>query len=161
MKIPRTLMLMGIGAGLMYLMDQENGERRHAKLRDQAAALRYDLERNLDAASEQLAVRTRGVVAEASSRMQAEPVADETLVERIRAEIGRAVANPGSIRISAHEGRVTLSGPILASEVQGLVRKVRSVQGVERVTNRLSVHEEVGNVPGLQGAKQGRGMQNE
>jgi uncharacterized membrane protein len=46
---------------------------------------------------------------------------------------------------------VTLSGPILRDEVDRLLRGVASVRGIREVENRLTVHNQPGNVPGLQG----------
>jgi hypothetical protein len=46
---------------------------------------------------------------------------------------------------------VTLSGPVLRDEVARLLRGVASVRGVRDVENRLAVHDEPGDVPGLQG----------
>ena len=45
-----------------------------------------------------------------------------------------------------------MSGPILEAEVKTLIEYVSSVPGVAAVENRLEVHREAGNVPGLQGA---------
>jgi uncharacterized membrane protein len=46
---------------------------------------------------------------------------------------------------------VTLSGPVLLNEVDELLRTVWSVPGVREVENRLEVHREASDVPGLQG----------
>jgi hypothetical protein len=54
------------------------------------------------------------------------------------------------IRVKAEKGCVTLEGPILANEVDGLVSAIRSVVGVREVQNRLQAHEEPGNIPDLQ-----------
>jgi uncharacterized membrane protein len=80
-----------------------------------------------------------------------EEVSDEVLVERVRSQIGTLVGHPSSIEVTAANGRVMLSGPILAHEVDGLIERVSSIQGVNGVENRLEVHQEPGNVPGLQG----------
>jgi len=48
---------------------------------------------------------------------------------------------------------VTLRGPVLADDVARVVRRVRQVPGVRAVENRLDVHVEPGDVPGLQGAR--------
>jgi hypothetical protein len=44
-----------------------------------------------------------------------------------------------------------LSGPVLASEANRLLRSVRKVKGVTEVDSRLEVHEHAENVPALQG----------
>jgi osmotically-inducible protein OsmY len=70
----------------------------------------------------------------------------------VRSKIGRVVSHPGAIEIAADQGSVTLRGPILAGEVDGLLSCVSSVKGVKGVENLLEAHEQAGGVPGLQGA---------
>lgn len=69
----------------------------------------------------------------------------------MRAKIGRVVSHPRAIQVLADRGRVTLSGPILAGEVDDLLAAVASVRGVVDVENRLQVHPTADNVPALQG----------
>src|SRR5258705_381242 len=44
-----------------------------------------------------------------------------------------------------------LRGAVLGEEVERLLRRVRSVRGVEDVVSELEVHEVPGNIPSLQG----------
>jgi uncharacterized membrane protein len=74
-------------------------------------------------------------------------------VQRVRTTVRGLVSHPNAITVAAEEGRVTLSGPILEAEVEPLIEHVASVPGVAAVENRLEVHREPGNVPGLQGAR--------
>jgi hypothetical protein len=53
--------------------------------------------------------------------------------------------------VTAHQGRVTLSGPVLANEVTGLLSSVSAVQGVTQVENQLEVPAYPGHISGLQG----------
>jgi uncharacterized membrane protein len=69
----------------------------------------------------------------------------------VRSKVGRLVSHPGALEVTARDGRVTLQGPILAHEVDCLVRGVSSVPGVTGVDNRLDIHQEAGDVPALQG----------
>jgi osmotically-inducible protein OsmY len=80
-----------------------------------------------------------------------ETVPDGRLVERVRAQIGRRVRHAKPIRVEAREGRVTLTGPVLRSEVDGLLEVLGKVRGVKGIENRLDVHDEPGDVPSLQG----------
>jgi hypothetical protein len=48
---------------------------------------------------------------------------------------------------------VTLSGPILAGEVPGLIDCVNGIPGVKSVESRLEVHETAGSHPSLQGGR--------
>lgn len=139
------------GLGLMYLLDPERGKRRRALLGDK-------LLRSADAAGDALGTtgrdlrnRTRGVFAEARSLVSRSRVSDEVLVERVRSKLGRVVTHPSSIEVDARDGRVKLSGPVLAREVEELLSCVSSVRGVDEVENRLEVHKQAGDTPGLQG----------
>jgi uncharacterized membrane protein len=68
------------------------------------------------------------------------------------------VSHPGSVEVSAENGKVILSGPILAPEVGTLLRRLSSMHGVRAVENRLEVHENPDPIPGLQGQPgQGKG----
>ena len=75
----------------------------------------------------------------------------------MRSKVGRAVSHPHAIRVSVREGRVSLSGPVLAHEVDDLLSCVSAVRGVEEVENRLEVHQQAGTVPGLQGVRERQG----
>jgi BON domain len=65
--------------------------------------------------------------------------------------MGRVVSHPHSITVTADNGRVTLSGPILTNEVEKMLICASSIPGVTGVENMLEPHEEAGDVPGLQG----------
>ena len=64
---------------------------------------------------------------------------DAVLVARVRAQIGDVVSQPGAINVTAHQGHVTLSGPVPADEVDKLLATVETVRGVTEVVNRLIV----------------------
>jgi osmotically-inducible protein OsmY len=53
--------------------------------------------------------------------------------------------------VEASGGTVTLSGPILRREVDGLIEIVTKVRGVKAIEDRLEVREAPGDLPGLQG----------
>lgn len=146
---------LGLGWGLRQLLDPSVGRRRRALIRDKAISAAHALRDAVDATSRDVSNRTRGVIAELRARGSAGAASDPVLVERVRARLGRSVRHLGSIEVTAREGRVTLQGPVLADEVETLVQRVASVRGVRDVDNRLDVHAEPGDVPGLQGG-QGR-----
>ena len=142
---------MGLGAGLMYLLDPDQGRRRRALLRDQLTSTAGRLDDCLGATWTDVRQRAQGLAAETSARLTGGPVSDHVLVERVRAKMGRYVSHPGAIEVAARDGRVTLSGPVLAREVDRLVGAVAAVPGVTGVDNRLEAHARAGDVPGLQG----------
>lgn len=147
----------GLGAGAMFLLDPKAGRRRRAQGRAKAVRFGHALEAiatRSNKAAQRRRDRAQGRAHEARARQQPErPVSDEILVERVRAALGRRTSHPRAIVASARNGRVTLSGPILAREVDWLLDTVESVRGVKSVENHLEVHDTPGNVPALQGER--------
>jgi hypothetical protein len=78
-------------------------------------------------------------------------VDDQILEERVRAKIGKHASHSGSLNVNAAAGTVSLSGPILAKEVEEVLQVVRHVPGVKEVENRMEIHADADGVPGLQG----------
>jgi hypothetical protein len=145
-----------VGAGLMYMLDPARGNRRRALVRDQVVhggRVLEDLGERITGKSQDLRNRAYGAVQEARSRLRDEHVDGPVLEARVRSEIGRVVANPGSIQVTALDGRVALSGPVLEREMNKLLACVAAVRGVHGVENRLQPHPEPADVPGLQGAR--------
>ena len=132
---------LGLGAALMYVLDPERGKRRRGLVRDKALSAARKAGDTIDARSRDWRNRARGVAAELKAKRRSEYVSDAVLEERVRAEIGRSLANPGAVGVTALAGTVTLSGPVIASEVDGLLSTVHGVRGVEDVENRLEVYE--------------------
>jgi osmotically-inducible protein OsmY len=60
------------------------------------------------------------------------------------------VSHAGSIDVTAHQGRVTLSGAIPAHEVEKLLSAVAAVAGVTAVVNRLEVNHATASAAGGQ-----------
>lgn len=141
-----------LGAGLMYYFDPQRGRRRRSLLSDKAVHAGHELQTGIGKTGRDLRNRTKGAASGLRSLFRfRKKTEDEVLSERVRSHIGRAVSHPRSIEVQAQQGRVTLSGPVLAPEVEQLVRHVHSVHGVTEVENRLDVYEEPGSIPGLQG----------
>ncbi len=113
---------MGLGAGLMYLFDPSAGRRRRARAR---RALAHIGRRRLS---------------------------DEAVAARVERVLARSVSHPGSITVAVKQGRVVLGGPVIAREVDGLLRRVRRVRGVRGVRSQMEAHDWAADVPGLQGA---------
>lgn len=157
MNIASLLVGAGAGAGLMYLLDPDLGNRRRALMRDQLLKARHLTEDAMDATSRDMRNRARGVVAELRARLIPEDVTDDVLEERVRARLGQTVRYARSIETSVADGAVTLRGPVLADDVARVVRRVGQVPGVKSVDNRLDVHAEPDGVLGLQGARPSTG----
>jgi osmotically-inducible protein OsmY len=144
---------LGLGAALMYVLDPERGKRRRALVADKAVRAVNRATDTLGARSRDWRNRARGVAAEVKARTRSERVDDAVLEERVRAELGRSVSNPGGIDVTALAGTVTLSGPVVMSELDDLLSAVRGVSGVANVENRLEMYESGGDIPALGGAR--------
>lgn len=151
MTIKSLLQGLGIGAGLMYLWDPQNGRRRRAELLDQVDHAKHSTEDFVDKARRDLRNRIAGTTAEARARLISQRPDDHTLTERVRAKIGRYCSHPRAIEVQANDGHVLLRGQILLQEVEGLLKAVRWVRGVRGVEDQLEPHRERGNISALQG----------
>lgn len=142
----------GIGAGLMYLLDPERGNRRRALVRDQLVHAKHKTGDVLRGTTADFGNRSKGLVHELRRKVRSEEVDARTLEARVRSELGRLVANPSAVEVSATDQEVTLTGPVLREEVETLLSGVSSVPGVRDVRNRLDVHDSPGDVSALQGS---------
>ncbi len=145
-----------LGAGIMYILDPDGGRRRRALVRDKLVRGRTalaDAAEQVEAKAEHVRNVTDGLAHDAQHLLEKEEVDDATLEARVRSAMGRSVSTPGAIQVTAYSGRVTLTGQILAREIEDLLATVRGVRGVERVDNFLEVHESPEGVSSLQGAR--------
>lgn len=142
----------GMGAALAFMLDPNGGARRRALVRDKMTRATRVTREGLDATARDLGNRARGLAATTRGRLSADAVDDHTLVERVRAKLGRACSHPRAIDVEARNAEVTLRGPILAREASRLVALIGSVRGVQRVNNELELHETDDGIPALQGS---------
>lgn len=155
----RMLYSAAAGALAMYFLDPQGGRRRRARTRDKLERAQRRLRDAYDVTARDARHRMTGLQAMSRRFLRREnELPDEKLVGRVRAILGRYVSHPHAIQVSANDGRVTLSGPILEAEVQRLLGVVKHVPGTRSVENRLSVHQEAGGVSSLQGGVQRRGQ---
>ena len=145
---------LGIGTGLMFILDPDQGKRRRALLRDKCYWAARKTGEGMGVTARDLRNRTQGIVSEVQSRFSSEPVDDAVLVDRVRAKLGRIVSHPRAINVMAENGRVTLRGPILTMEEPALLACVNRVGGVNEVVNNLEPHDESDNHPALQGGRE-------
>ena len=142
----------GIGAAAVFILDPGRGGRRRALLRDKIVRATRLTRHGLDATARDMGNRARGIAAATRGRIWNGEIDDDTLVERVRAKLGRASSHPRAIDVLANDGIITLRGPILAREVHNVMAITRSVRGVEDVVNHLQSHESAVGIPSLQGA---------
>jgi osmotically-inducible protein OsmY len=138
----------GSGAALMYFLDPVRGRRRRAMARDKTTSALNTAERELKDRGEDLRNRARGAAAELRHAGDDHP-SDDQLVARVRSELGHQVEHARAIEVTAEQGRVTLRGPVLSSELSDVLATARKVRGVEAVENRLDVHSTPGSVSAL------------
>jgi uncharacterized membrane protein len=141
-----------VGAGAMYLLDPDRGARRRSLLRDQGVHAGHKIGEGLVATARDARNRTRGTAAALRARFRADEAEGDVLHERVRSAIGRVASHPGAITVIVTGDRVTLTGQVLATEVDGLIRKVRRVRGVAEVRNELEIHRNAARVSALQGS---------
>ena len=130
----------GLGASMMYALDPGLGRRRRALVRDKAQAYWRRTGKFISQTARDARQRTYGLIAETRTQFRGADVPEDTvLVARVRAQIGHVVSQAGTVDVTAHQGRVTLSGSIATHEVEKLLSAVASVAGVTAVINRLEV----------------------
>lgn len=141
-----------LGAGLMYYLDPDRGRRRRAMVRDRLVHYGHKADQAMDTAARDMRNRAVGIAHEARSRVSTDHPATAVIEARVRSELGRLSSHPGALRVEADENaRVTLTGPVLAREVDRVVSGVESVKGVKDVIDRMEPHESPEGVSGLQG----------
>ncbi len=154
-----ALVGVGVGAALMYFFDPDRGKRRRALVRDKVEAAGNKASDYAEKMGRDIRNRTYGMVAETKALFRHEEVTDDVLSDRVRAKLGRYPVHTGAIEVRAHDGVVTLTGPILADELPTVLRAARFVRGVKRVDNQLAVYTDGGSEPSLQGEPQPLGAQ--
>jgi hypothetical protein len=152
----RTIACAGLAAGATYYFDPLLGKRRRSLLRDQWIRASTRSVHAARVVGRDSSNRLQGRLAQMRSGFAGRYQDDEALVARIRSKLGRLVSHPSAIEVAVHDGSVTLSGPILAREVDRLINGIRSMPEAPRVESQLEVHREPGNVSALQGGRRRR-----
>lgn len=133
----------GVGAGLMYLLDPQGGGRRRAVARDKSLSALKQGGKAAAKTSRHLGNKTKGLVAEAGSKLRKSDLADngQKLLKKVQKAVRASVSHPSAIDPILENGRVHLHGLVLASEVALLLAAIHDVEGVTGVENRLEIHE--------------------
>jgi hypothetical protein len=141
----------GLGAALAYVFDPDRGGRRRALARDKVIRGARMTRDGVDATVRDMRNRAYGIAAATRGRLAHDYVDNDTVLERVRAKLGRVTSHPHAIDVFVSEGEVTLCGPILASEMPRVLSTVGGVRGVTSVRNELEPHETSAGIPSLQG----------
>ncbi len=136
----------GLGAALMYFLDPDRGRRRRALVRDKVESAGNKATDYAEKMGRDIRNRAYGVVAETKSLFQHEEVTDDVLVDRVRAKLGRYKVH---VDVQAHDGVVSLSGPIVESALPMVLRAVRFVRGVKEVNNQMNVQKDAEELPAM------------
>jgi len=142
-----------LGAGAFYFFDPTNGRGRRKVALDQASKIVNETGRCMRATGRyvnDVMNRSRGLAHEARSRFAgAGDVSPETLMQRIRSEMGHVVSNAGAISVMVNgSGDVTLTGRVLQNELDTLLTTIHRVPGVNEIINRLDVQDSAEAVAG-------------
>ncbi len=152
MKNPTVLFGgLGLGIGLMYWLDPDRGKRRRALMRDRARHLSKVANRELNRKANDLRNRAQGVWFDTEKLFESETFTDERIVGQIRTKLGRLSSHPHAVKTIVENGKVTLSGLILADEVETLLKGIASTGGVREIENNLEAHESAEHISSLQG----------
>lgn len=92
----------------------------------------------------------RGFMTETGKRYRRHAVSDTTLVDQAQTRLNRLVSRPNAIDVTAYQGQLTLSGPVLDREYEDLLASVASIRGVKEVVDRLDVQERTTTIMGAE-----------
>ena len=151
MKLKTLLTTIGLGAGMMYFMDPQQGARRRAMVRDKANRFVNNIDESLEKAVEDSRNRARGVLSEMTARLSDQGAPDWILEERVRSNLGRLARHARAVTVTADGGRIYLSGPALREDEDAIVKAALRTRGVHGVENQLQVVDSPANIPALQG----------
>lgn len=140
-----------LGALAMYFLDPQRGHARRTLAQDRIFGIARKTKRRVSQIAKNIRNRSFGVVKDLQSHLRANETDDSTLELRVRSSFGRKVSHARAIRVSAMDGNITLSGPILKHEVKRLISCVENVPGVKSVTDELSKYDRAGDISSLQG----------
>jgi uncharacterized membrane protein len=139
------------GAATMYFLDPARGARRRAIVTDKVTSTGSHLPDAMRKTAKDVSNRAQGLWAETINLFSNDEPSDQVLEARVRSKMGRVSSHPHAIKVVARNGEVTLSGPILAHEIDRLMRCVNGVRGVSNVVNDLESHKTAGGISSLQG----------
>lgn len=149
-RLSTLLFGLGVGAGMMYFLDPDNGERRQKLVRDQVIRWRNQGDEAIETGIHDLRNRAKGMLAEATAYVGNEPASDWVLSERVRAKLGVLTRHGSAIQVDVREGRAVLSGDALADEVDRIAQGVALVRGIKGVENHIRTHADASQIPALQ-----------
>ena len=131
--------ILAAGVGAMYFLDPNDGARRRAVFRDKFLSAFGRMATSLERQGRNIWNRANGMMHDARSSIAREQVDDNTLTERVRSAMGRYVDNVSAINVQCTQGRVSLRGPVMASQLNRLLKGIRGIRGVSGIDNQMDV----------------------
>lgn len=147
MKLKTLVATIGLGAGLMYFFDPQQGSRRRALVRDRANQLVNNLDESLELGVEDIRSRTRSLLSEWTAKLSGNETPDWLLEERVRAVLGRATRHSRLLDIRSNGGHVLITGPVLRNERDEIIKSATRTRGVYGVEDELQVYEKETDLP--------------
>ena len=128
----------GLGAGLMFFFDPQQGNRRRKMTVDRVGGMARRLMRRSERAGQAVASQTYGMAQKATHmREEEKDLTDETLARKVESEIFRdADAPKGQVNVNVVDGVVYLRGEVqedMIADLEAATKKVTGVKGVENL----------------------------
>ena len=150
MRLKTFLATVGITAGLMYFLDPQQGARRRAQVQNRINKWIGDLDDSIDIGKRDLRNRTRGILSEMTARLSDQGAPDWILEERVRSNLGRIPVNTRAVDVRADGGYIHLSGPVLRSDRDAILKAAARTRGVYGVEDELQLVDNPEDIPSLQ-----------
>jgi osmotically-inducible protein OsmY len=147
MKLKTLVTTLGLGAGLMYFLDPQHGNRRRAMVVDKANRFVNSIDESIEKALEDTRNRTRGVLSEMTAKLSDQGAPDWILEERVRSNLGRVARHSRAVTVTADGGRIYLSGPVLREDEDAIVKTAMRTRGVHGVENQLQLFDSPESIP--------------
>ena len=141
----------GLGAGLMALLDPGRGAARRSYLRDKTFHGLRLVGREATKQLKRLQNEIVGALAESKAKLLERNVPDDILAARVRAQLGHVVKNFGLLEIDARRGYVTVWGPTLRGERGKIIDRLQETRGVRNFYVQIDEHDDLDQVAGIHG----------
>ncbi|MGE5376157.1 MAG: SRPBCC family protein [Bacteroidota bacterium] len=150
MRLKTLLITVGLGAGMMYFFDPQQGGRRRAQIENQINKWISDLDTSIDTGKRDLRNRTRGLLSEMTARLSDQVAPDWILEERVRSNFGRISNNTRAVDVRADGGYIYLTGPALREDRDAILKAAARTRGVYGVEDELQLLDNPQDIPSLQ-----------
>jgi hypothetical protein len=130
---------LGLGAGLLYILDPVAGRKRLRAVAVKTGSMKRTSARAIGRVSRDIGKEAWGLLGEAESVFAGPLEDDETLAGRVRVRLARTLSRPDTVQVLVENGVVTLAGTVAAAEFDRLVSSVLRVKGIRDVNDQLDV----------------------